>query len=146
MNARTAANQANAQLSTGPKTEAGKKKSSLNAVSTGLTGRTVLLPTDDADRYRDHVAAFFDELEPIGPRENALVQSLADITWRQERIPGLEMAIYAYGRTQFAETFVHEDPSVQPGLIEMHTFLTYERQLRNLETQLGRLRRQREKD
>ena len=42
---RLAANIANAQLSTGPRTSAGKSKSSLNAVKTGLTGRTVLLPT-----------------------------------------------------------------------------------------------------
>ena len=42
------ANRANAQLSTGPSSASGKAKSSLNAVKTGLTGRTVLLPGDDA--------------------------------------------------------------------------------------------------
>ena len=46
-----AANQANSQLSTGPKTPEGKATSSLNAVKTGLTGRTVLLPGDDAAAY-----------------------------------------------------------------------------------------------
>src|SRR6185437_6194490 len=39
--AQLAANRANSQLSTGPTSEAGKAKSSLNAVKTGLTGRTV---------------------------------------------------------------------------------------------------------
>ncbi|MBV9938821.1 MAG: hypothetical protein JO150_09975 [Acidobacteriaceae bacterium] len=39
---RLAANRANAQWSTGPQTPEGKAKSSLNAVKTGLTGRTVL--------------------------------------------------------------------------------------------------------
>jgi hypothetical protein len=39
-----AANRANAQLSSGPQTPEGKAKSCLNAVKTGLTGRTVLLP------------------------------------------------------------------------------------------------------
>ena len=48
---RLAANRANAQLSTGPTSLAGKAKSSLNAVKTGLTGRTVLLPTEDAVLY-----------------------------------------------------------------------------------------------
>ena len=42
--ARLAANQANAQLSTGPRTPEGKAKVSLNAVKTALTGQTVLLP------------------------------------------------------------------------------------------------------
>ncbi|MBV8808776.1 MAG: hypothetical protein JO033_08885 [Acidobacteriaceae bacterium] len=43
------ANRENAKLSTGSKTESGKAKSSLNAVKTGLTGRTVLLSGDDAE-------------------------------------------------------------------------------------------------
>jgi len=46
--AQIAANKNNAQQSTGPVSAAGKAKSSLNAVKTGLTGRTVLLPGDDA--------------------------------------------------------------------------------------------------
>jgi len=41
--AQITANQKNAQLSTGPTSPDGKAKSSLNAVKTGLTGRTVLL-------------------------------------------------------------------------------------------------------
>jgi hypothetical protein len=49
--ARLNANRANSQFSTGPKTEEGKAKSSLNAVKTGLTGRTVFLPTDDIHAY-----------------------------------------------------------------------------------------------
>src|SRR5947209_5006403 len=53
-----AANRQNAQCSTGPKTPEGKAKSSLNAVKTGLTGRTVLLPSDDAAAYEAHVARF----------------------------------------------------------------------------------------
>src|SRR5919199_1477139 len=52
---RLAANRANALLSTGPRTPQGKAKSSLNAVKTGLTGRTVLLPSDDAAVYQVHV-------------------------------------------------------------------------------------------
>jgi hypothetical protein len=79
---RLAANQANAQLSTGPKTSAGKAVSSLNAVKTGLTGRTVLLPNEDAVQYQAHVARFHKELQPVGERETERVQSLADTPWR----------------------------------------------------------------
>lgn len=144
--ARLAANQANAEMSTGPTSDAGKAKSSLNAVKTGLTGRTVLLSTDDAAVYERHIQAYQAEFQPVGLRETALVQSLADTDWRLERIPALEMAIYARGRHEFAEKFAHEDAAVRPGLIELETFLTYEKQLRNLQIQEGRLRRQREKD
>ena len=47
--AQVAANQANAQLSTGPKTTEGKASSSRNALKTGLTGRTMILPKDQAE-------------------------------------------------------------------------------------------------
>ncbi|MGI9073513.1 MAG: hypothetical protein ACR2JB_19880 [Bryobacteraceae bacterium] len=141
-----AANRANSQLSTGPKTPAGKAKSSHNAVKTALTGRTVLLPTDDAAAYEEHVADFFHELRPLGTRESALVQLLADNSWRLDRVFALEMGIYALGRAQFADHFSAEDPALQPNLVEVHTFLAYEKQLRNLQLQFARLCRQREKD
>src|SRR5947199_4259651 len=132
--AKQTANQANAQLSRGPKTPEGKVKSSLNAVKTGLTGRTVLLHSDDAAVYQQHVRDYEKELRPVGQRECDLAQSIADSTWRLSRIPALEMAIYAQGRTQFASHFEHEDISTRPALIELHTFLAYEKQLRNLHT------------
>ncbi|MGH9655710.1 MAG: hypothetical protein ACRD6B_19880, partial [Bryobacteraceae bacterium] len=140
------ANRQNSQLSTGPSTPEGKVKSALNAVKTGLTGRTVLLPTEDAAAYEQHVERFLKDLEPVGPREHDLAQSLADNAWRCERIFALEMAIFARGRIQFAAQFDREDPAVRPGLIELETFLAYEKQIRNLHIQEGRLRRQREKD
>jgi len=144
--AQVAANRANSQLSTGPKTPEGKAKSSLNAVKTGLTGRTVLLASDDAAAYENHVRNYTCELRPATPREHALAQSLADNAWRLDRIPALEMAIYAQGHLEFADAFDEHDPALRPGLIELHTYLTYEKQLRNLHLQEMRLRRQREKD
>src|SRR5947209_8395532 len=144
--AKHTANRANAQLSTGPKTSEGKAKSSLNAVKTGLCGRTVLLHSDDAAIYQQHVCDYEKELRPVGQRECDLVQSIADSAWRLSRIPGLEMAIYAQGRTQFAANFDHEDTSVRPALIEFQTFLAYEKQLRNLHIQEARLHRRREQD
>jgi hypothetical protein len=144
--AQLTANRANSQLSTGPKTSEGKAKSCLNAVKTGLTGPTVLLAAEDADAYQQHVRDWFQELQPVGVRESALAQSLADNSWRVLRIPALEMGIYALGRIQFANQFDHEALALRSGLIELHTFLAYERQLMNLQLQFGRLHRQSEKD
>ncbi len=144
--AQIAANQRNAQLSTGPTSEDGKSRSSLNAVKTGLTGRTVLLPEDDVALYQTHVSGFTDRYQPVGPEESHLVQSLADTQWRLERIPALELGIYAMGRLEFAELFPQEDPAVRYGLIEAKTYLAYGRQLNNLGIQESRLRRQFEKD
>jgi hypothetical protein len=144
--ARLAANRSNAQLSTGPISTQGKAKSSLNAVKTGLTGRTVLLPGDDAAAYETHVASFFARHQPVGDEERNLVQSLADTEWRLLRIPALEMGIYAIGRIEFANLFDNQDGAIRTALIEAHTYLAYQRQLNNLSIQESRLRRQREKD
>ena len=143
---RAIANRANAQLSTGPTSPEGKAKSSLNAIKTALTGRTVLLPADDAEAYRHHVHQFELEYRPSGIRECTLVQSIADTFWRLDRIRSLEMAIFARGRTEFAEDFAHEDPYSRPALIDVQTFLTYEKQIRNLQIQEARLYRRYEKD
>ncbi len=140
------ANRANAQLSTGPKSTTGKSKSSLNAVKTGLTGRTVLLPSDDATEYERLLHAYENELGPMGQMECDLVLSIAEITWRLKRIPALEMAIFANGHLEFADSFDEHDPSLRPGMIELQTFMTYEKQLRNLQLQEARLARRREKE
>jgi len=116
-------------------------------VKTGLTGVTVLLSTDDAAEYQRHIAAYEKEFQPVGLEESQLVQSLADISWRLRRIPALEMAIYAQGRIEFADQFEdQEDPAVRRSLIELHTHLAYEKQLRNLQLQEARLVRRREKE
>ncbi len=144
--AQLAANRANAQFSTGAKTAEGKAASSLNAVTNALTGRTVLLRTDDVAAYQAHVAAYQKDFQPVGQRESDLAQSIADTAWRLHRIAGLEMAIFAQGHIQFAESFQEHDPTLRPGMIELQTFITYEKQLRNLQLQEARLARRREKE
>ncbi len=144
--AQIAANQKNAQLSTGPTSDTGRSKSCLNAVKTGLTGRTVLLPGDDAALYEAHVAHYLKHHQPANEDEQNLVQALADTEWRLQRIPSLEMGIYAVGSLEFAELFPLEDEAVRKQLIQAKVFLAYQRQLNNLSIQEGRLRRQREKD
>ncbi len=140
------ANRANAQLSTGPTSLDGKATSCLNAVKTGLTGRTVLLHTDDAAEYQHHIAEFEKELSPVGPRERDLVQSIADTLWRLRRIPALEFAIYAQGHVEFAGDFNEYDAALRPGMIDLKSFMTYEKQLRNLQLQESRLSRRRERE
>jgi hypothetical protein len=139
--AQFAANRANAQLSTGPKTPDGKAKSSLNAVKTGLTGRTVLLPGDDAAAYEQHLRSYFDRFKPEGDREHELVQSLADTQWRLARIPSLESGIYALGRLECKDMFPEEDHAVRAVLIDAHIFRTCQREINNLHLQEARLNR-----
>ncbi len=136
---RLAANRANAQLSTGPTTSEGKAISSLNAVRTGLTGRTVLLPSEDADAYETHLVRYRDEFQPVGIRETQLVQNLADTQWRLDRIPSLENGIFALGRFRYADLF--PDQEALP-LLDAHILMTEAKHFKNLHLQESRLRRQ----
>jgi hypothetical protein len=83
-------NRANAQHSTGPRSDAGKQRSALNALTHGLTARTAVLPSEDPAAYEQHHRQFHDEYRPATPTETQLVHELADTSWRMNRIPLLE--------------------------------------------------------
>jgi hypothetical protein len=90
---RAAVNRLNSQHSTGPRTAAGKLRSSLNALTHGLTGRAVLLRTEDSAAHQRHSKEFFDEYDPQTPTEKQLVQELIDTSWRINRVPALEAEV-----------------------------------------------------
>ena len=92
---RTRANRANSQHSTGPRTAAGKQRSSLNALRHGLTAASPVLPSEDPAAYQDHRRRFFHEYQPATPTESQLTQELADTSWRLNRIPLLEADVLA---------------------------------------------------
>jgi hypothetical protein len=145
--ARLAANRANAQLSTGPLSPEGKAKSSLNAVKTGLTGRTVLLPADDAAVYQQHLDRHFAKHAPATDEEKSLTQSIADTEWRLLRIAPLEAGIYAVGRRKLADLFSEEqNPVNREALIHAEVFLNFRKDFSNLALQERRLFNQRNAD
>jgi hypothetical protein len=90
---RTSANRANALLSTGPRTAAGKQRSSRNALTHGLPSREPVIATEDPAAYQRHRSQFFDEYQPATPTETQLTQELVDTAWRLNRIPLLEAAL-----------------------------------------------------
>jgi hypothetical protein len=143
--ARLAANRANAQHSTGPTSPTGKAKVSVNAVKTGLTGRTVLLRTEDAAQYEAFLLTYQTQFQPVGPEEIALLQSITDIRWRLDRIPGLEIALLTMGHRENAER-EPEDQEPHPELLELQIRMTHEKHFRNLHIQENRLVRRREKE
>jgi hypothetical protein len=140
------ANRANAQLSTGPSSPEGKLKSSHNAVKTGLTGRTILLPTDDVAAYEKFVALMHQKHSPEGDVEKHIVQTIADTEWRLLRVPTLETGYYALGRHELAQECAHEsDNQVRAVMLEALITRTYKKDLNNLALQERRLRSQLEK-
>src|SRR5579871_2201013 len=75
------ANQANAQHSTGPRTEEGKAKSSRNRLSSGFASNTRFLEGEDPDEFDVLLADFMNEHQPSTPTEQVLVEKMAHHHW-----------------------------------------------------------------
>src|SRR5580704_16916809 len=92
------ANFANAQKSTGPRTEKGKHRTRLNAYRHGLTGQIQLLTSDEHQAFEKHCTGIRESLEPIGALEIELAQSIAEDRWRLKRARAIETGIFALGQ------------------------------------------------
>ncbi|HEY1948021.1 MAG TPA: hypothetical protein VGG97_13495 [Bryobacteraceae bacterium] len=80
-----AANQANAQLSTGPKTETGKAASSQNSWKHGLFGVFRVLDSESQMAYQDLLQSLQTEYNPATPTEAILVERMAQHHWLRNR-------------------------------------------------------------
>jgi hypothetical protein len=92
----SAANAANAQKSTGPKTTAGKERSSRNALTHGLTTLPGLLPDEDAQAYADFSDAMFEHYSTDGPLEYVILEDVTACLWRLRRYPQAEAGIMTW--------------------------------------------------
>jgi hypothetical protein len=135
-------NQANAQHSTGPRTAAGKKRASLNALRHGLTGQIVVMPTEDLQAYQSHLQSFTDEYDPQGATEAHLVQALADTSWRLNRVAALETNLLATGIAREASPIADAPPQVQVALSIVAALESQSKALANLSIHSQRLSRQ----
>jgi len=83
------ANRKNAQKSTGPKTKAGKAKSSKNATRHGLYAKDIVIDSphlkEDPTAYDALLQSLTTELKPAGHFQLHLVQTIADCLWRSHR-------------------------------------------------------------
>ena len=66
---RAAANAANAQHSTGPRTPEGKAASSRNAVKHGLASRDLVVRDDEQDAFHQLQQSLLQEIAPAGALE-----------------------------------------------------------------------------
>jgi hypothetical protein len=76
----------NSQASTGPKTEEGKQRSSLNATRHGFTGQTLILSPEEKEAYENHCIAYLEQYSPATHEETDLVQQYADLLWSLHQI------------------------------------------------------------
>ena len=79
--------------STGPKTEPGKARSSINAVRHGLAGKNLLLPGEDAQEYANKLDGIFSSMAPKNDAEAEIVALVADDVWKLSRLARIEKGI-----------------------------------------------------
>src|SRR5438552_11030005 len=121
-NNRAETNRENAQNSTGPRTAAGKQRSSLNALRHGLTGQTVVLPSDDLAAYQRHCKGFHDQYQPKNPTEVQLSQTVAELSWRLNRATAFETNMLALGITEKSNSVNTENDQVHTALAMAKVF------------------------
>ena len=88
------ANRRDAQLSTGPVTEDGKKRSRQNAVRHGLTAETVIDALEDAEDYAAFEIAVTADYDAQSAVERELVLRLASLLWRLRRATSIESGLF----------------------------------------------------
>jgi hypothetical protein len=86
-------NRRNALRSTGPKTEAGKQRSSKSAVRHGLTAETVIEPLEDPEDYKAFEQAITADYDAETAVERELVLRLASLLWRLRRSTLIETGL-----------------------------------------------------
>lgn len=70
----------------GPRTPAGKKRSSVNATTHGIFSRATVLEGESPREYKALLESFWESLRPVGGIEEYLVGKLARSAWRLRRV------------------------------------------------------------
>jgi hypothetical protein len=100
------ANRQNSQLSTGPRTEAGKAASAQNALRHGATARTVVLAWENKEEFENLQREYYERFQPDGILEVTLLEDIISAQWRMRR---MELVIAA-----FIDRAAAEHPSTDP--------------------------------
>ena len=87
------ANRLNSAFSTGPKTTAGKKRSSQNAMIHGLTSRSVVAIFEDGQDFQEFASEIRDSFSRPSPIEHELINRLIGLLWRLRRAQTVETGL-----------------------------------------------------
>jgi hypothetical protein len=85
---------ANGAKSHGPSTEAGRARSSQNALKHGFSAQTLVLPSEDPAEFQQLLTAYLDDFHPNGPAELDLVHQMVAAKWRLDRLAIVETQLF----------------------------------------------------
>jgi hypothetical protein len=135
------ANHANSKYSHGPRSAEGKQRSSQNALRHGLSGRIVVLPTEDMEAYRKFSKELVDSLHPETPMEIQFAETVADNQWRLNRARTIEDGMLAMGHFEAAGNFNTADPNIHAALTAAKVFREHSKDFANLTLYEQRIQR-----
>jgi hypothetical protein len=96
----------------GPRTDEAKARTKMNALRHGLSGRIVVLPSEDMGLYLKFSRDFVDSLYPATPLESELAQTVADGYWRLKRFRTVEEGMLAMGHYEEEGDFDAENEEI----------------------------------
>jgi hypothetical protein len=91
-----AANRLNSQKSTGPRSEAGKAVSRMNALQSGLHAESHVIRGEDAEALAQLTAEYYAEFHPVTPRQRDLLDTVIHNQWLIRRLRLTESDLYAH--------------------------------------------------
>ncbi len=128
-----AANRANAQKSTGPRTPKGKAVCELNGFQHGFTGLAVVMTSEDREAMNAFVKPYIQRLNPIGEIELQLAQTIALDNFRLNRLKAVEENMFAYGELgPLSDKIETEHARVHHAIVQAQVFVLNDKSFSNL--------------
>ena len=143
---RIEANRRNAQRSTGPRTLAGKTRSSINALRHGITGQVSIMNEEDRGAHDKFCQELIDRFQPDDPLELQFASLIAEDFWRLQRIRAVENDILALGNFSEAADIDVDHPEIHASLTRARTFLDQSKDFERLTLYEQRINRSIEKN
>ncbi len=134
-----AANQLNAQKSTGPRTELGKRASRVNARTHGLTGQIILRTDEEHAAYETYLARLMPDLSPHNAVELDFAERIVFDSWRLRRAGAIEQNFHALADTDIE--FDTGDLAQDDALTDAATFQLNDKTINLLSLYQQRLQR-----
>ena len=109
------ANRKNSKKSTGPVTNIGKAKVSLNAIKHGLYAEKIAVIGENIDEVNEFIERQVKEFKPVGAHQEFIVSKMIDIAIRSKRIAMFEAGIVNHEMQEYEAS---EDKRVIAEVVE----------------------------
>ena len=91
---RIKASRRNGARSRGPKTPAGKSRSSANAIRHGLLAKCVVLGNESQENFQDLLGRYLDKFAPLDGVEFGMIEEMIASYWRLRRAMAIERYLF----------------------------------------------------